>query len=106
MPAVDDADQGIKYRTYLVGLFFNDFKQYDKYHDTHEPIFNTYQQYSLSYFRPKNLISPDISWDLGNIIDKKYPKFKHKMYHFKYRLTKLNDTIYIAKVSIQRIYSR
>ncbi len=52
-----------------LGLYIIYFKRYDKYHETHEPIFNTYQQYILSYFKPNNVISPPISWDFGNFID-------------------------------------
>ncbi len=39
------------------GLYINYFKRYDKYYDTHEPIFNTYEQYILSGFRPKIFLS-------------------------------------------------
>ncbi len=41
---------------YLIGLYIVYFMWYDTYHDTHEAIFNMYQQYILSDFRPKNLI--------------------------------------------------
>ncbi len=52
---------------YVVGLYISFiFKQYDTYHDTNELIFNMYQQYILSCFRPKNLICLQISWDFVN----------------------------------------
>ncbi len=39
---------------FVLGLYIVYFKRYNvKYHDTHEPIFDTYQQYILSCFRPK-----------------------------------------------------
>ncbi len=36
----------------LIGLCIVYLKQYDTYHDTHEAIFDMYQQYILSGFRP------------------------------------------------------
>ncbi len=45
------------------------FKQYNTYHNTHEAIFNMYQRYIMSGFRPKKLIYPDISWEFGYFND-------------------------------------
>ncbi len=41
-----------------VGLCIVYFKLYDTYHNTHEAIFDMYQQYILSGFRQKHLIYP------------------------------------------------
>ncbi len=44
------------------------FKRYDIYHDIPEVIFDMYQWYILSGFRPK--IYPQISLEFGNFNDK------------------------------------
>ncbi len=38
-----------------LGLCIVYFKRYDTYHDTHEAIFDMYQRYILSGFRPNKL---------------------------------------------------
>ncbi len=43
------------------------FKRYDTYPDTHEVIFNMYQQHILSDFRPKKL---DISTNVEILMTK------------------------------------
>ncbi len=44
--------------------------RYDTYHDTDETIFDMYQRYTLSDFRPNKLdIYPQISWEFGNFND-------------------------------------
>ncbi len=48
---------------YLLGLYIVYIKRYDTY-DTDEAIFDMYQQYILSDFRPKNL---DISTNFSGI---------------------------------------
>ncbi len=53
----------------LVGLYIIYLKQYDTYHDTHEAIFDMYQQYILSGLRQKKLIYPQISLEFGNFND-------------------------------------
>ncbi len=45
------------------------FKQYDTYHDTHEVLFDIYQRYILSGFRPNNFIHTQISQEFGNFND-------------------------------------
>ncbi len=40
----------------LIGLYIVYFMRYDTYYDTHEVIFDMYQQYILSDFKQKNLI--------------------------------------------------
>ncbi len=54
---------------YLTGLYIFYFMWYDTYHDTHEAIFDMYQWYILSGFKPKNLTCPQISWEFGNFND-------------------------------------
>ncbi len=49
-----------------VGLCIVYFKLYDTYHNTHEAIFDMYQQYILSGFRQKHLIYTQISQEFGN----------------------------------------
>ncbi len=39
----------------MVELCIVYFKRYNIYHDTHDAIFNMYQRYILSGFRPKKL---------------------------------------------------
>ncbi len=73
-----------------LGLCIVYFMQYDTYHDTHEAIFDMYQRYILS----KKLTWPQISCEFGNFNDQNNINLS-KMYHFKYRLTKMNDTICI-----------
>ncbi len=48
----------------LLGLCIIYFKRYDTYHDTHEVIFDMYQRYILSGFRPNKL---DISTNFMEI---------------------------------------
>ncbi len=38
-----------------IGLCIIYFKRYDTYHNTHEAIFDMYQRYMLSGFRPKKI---------------------------------------------------
>ncbi len=38
-----------------LGLYLIYFKWYNTYHDTQEVIFDMYQQYILSVFRPKKI---------------------------------------------------
>ncbi len=47
-------------------------------YNTHEAIFDIYQQYILSGFRPKNLVCPQISWEFGNFNDQNN-KFKQNL---------------------------
>ncbi len=54
---------------WLGGLCIVYFKRYDTYHDTHQAISDMYQRYILSGFRPKKIIYPQISWDLGYFND-------------------------------------
>ncbi len=46
-----------------LGLCIVYFKRYDTYHDTHEVIFDMYQRYIWSGFKPNKLIYPQISWE-------------------------------------------
>ncbi len=48
---------------YKLGLYIIYFKWCNVYHDTHELIFNTYQQYILFSLRPRNLDMATILWD-------------------------------------------
>ncbi len=50
----------------MLGFYIIYFKRYDTYHDTHEAIFDMYQQYFCLVLDQKNLICPHISWAFGN----------------------------------------
>ncbi len=55
------------------------FKRCDTYHNTHEVIFDMYQQYILSDFRSKKLDISKHSQEFGlGILMTKYPNFKQK----------------------------
>ncbi len=74
-------------------LYILYFKQYDTYHDTHEAILNRYQQYILSGFRPKKLDMSTNIMKIWNCNDLNTLNLKAKMYHLKYHLSKMNNTI-------------
>ncbi len=53
-----------------LGLCIIYFKRYNTYHDTYEAIFDMYQRYILSGFRPKQMIYPHFfSQEFGNFND-------------------------------------
>ncbi len=53
-----------------IGLLNIYFKRYDTYHNTYVAIFDMYQWYILSGFRPKQLDVYKFHWNLGILITK------------------------------------
>ncbi len=82
------------------------FKQCNTYHDTHELIFDMYQQYTFCpVLDQKNLTYPQISWEFGNFNDQSIVNLsKNILFQVSYNYNEWFNMYRIAKVLIQPIY--
>ncbi len=90
---------------YLLGIYIIDSKWYDTCHGTHEVIFDIYQWYILSDFRPKTLIYPQLLWEFGDFNHQNTLNLsKNVSFEVSGNQNEWYNVYCIAKISIQLIY--